>query len=70
MVELTNRILKEMHSKWIIETVLLGGLVPDDSSQTQDDPMAPWLFSVRNCVWEAPFHNKTDVHKFASGKGR
>ena len=31
--------------------------------------MVPWLFSVRNCVWEAPSHNKTGVNKFASGKG-
>ena len=30
--------------------------------------MVLWLFSVRNCVWEAPSHNKTGVNKFASGR--
>ena len=28
--------------------------------------MVPWLFSIRNCVWEAPSHNKTGVNKFAN----
>ena len=32
--------------------------------------MVPRLFSKQNCVWEAPSHNKTEVNKFASGKGR
>ena len=31
--------------------------------------MVPWLFSVQNCVWEGPSHNKTGVNKFASGRG-
>ena len=31
--------------------------------------MVPWLFSIRNCVWEAPSHNKTGVNKFVSGRG-
>ena len=51
------------------DELLLGGLVSDDSAQTQDDPTVPWLFSVQNCVWEAPYHNKTGANKFASGKG-
>ena len=53
------------HRDWL----LLGGLVSDGSAQTQDDPTVPRLFSIRNCVWEAPSHNKTGVNKFASGKG-
>ena len=48
--------------------LLLRGPVSDGSAQTQDDPMVPWFFSVQNCVWEAPFRNKTGVNKFASGK--
>ena len=47
----------------------MGGLASDGSAQAQDDPTVPKLFSIRNCVWEAPSHNKTDVNKFASGKG-
>ena len=47
----------------------MGGLVSNGSAQTQDDPTVPRLFSVQNCVWEAPSHNKTGVNKFASGKG-
>ena len=31
--------------------------------------MVPWLFSIRNCVWEIPSHNKRGVNKVASGKG-
>ena len=34
--------------------LFLGGLVSDTSAQAQDDPTDPWLFSVQNCVWEAP----------------
>ena len=49
--------------------LLLGGLASNGSAQTQDDPTVPRLFSIRNCVWEASFHNKTGVNKFASGKG-
>ena len=49
--------------------MLPGGLSSKGSAQTQDDPTVAWLFSVRNCVWEAPSHNKTGVTKFASGKG-
>ena len=30
--------------------------------------MVPRLFFIRNCVWETPYHNKTDVNKFASVK--
>ena len=26
----------------------------DGSARTQDDSTAPWLFSVRNCVWGPP----------------
>ena len=52
------------HRDWL----LLGGLASNDSAQTQDGPMVLWLFSVRNCVWEAPSHNKTGVNKFASGR--
>ena len=50
--------------------MLLDGLASDGPAQTQDDPMVPRLFFIVNCVWEAPYHNKTDVNKFASGKGR
>ena len=46
-----------------------GELVPDGSAQAQDDPTVSRLFSIGNCVWEAPSHNKTGVNKFASGKG-
>ena len=53
------------HRDWL----LLGGLASDGSAQTQDDPTVPRLFSIRNCEWEAPSHNKTGVNKFASGKG-
>ena len=68
MVEWTNRTLKETlqvdHRDWL----LLGGLASDGSAQTQDDPTVLRLFTIRNCVWEAPSHNKTGVNKFASGK--
>ena len=53
------------HRDWL----LLGGLASNGSAQTQDDPTVSRLFSIRNCVWEAPSHNKTGVNKFASGKG-
>ena len=53
------------HRDWL----LLGWLGSKGSAQTQDDPTVPWLFSVWNCVWEAPSHNKTGVNKFASGRG-
>ena len=46
----------------------MDGLASDGSAQTQDDPTVPRLFSLGNCVWEAPSHNKTGVNKFASGK--
>ena len=36
------------------DSLFLGGPVSDGSAQTQDDPMVPWLFSIENCVWEAP----------------
>ena len=71
MVKQTNQTLKETLSKWNHrDWLLLGGLPSNGSAQTQDDPTVPWLFSVWNCVWEAPSHNKTGVNKFASGKGR
>ena len=46
------------------------GYNTDSSAQTQDDPTVPRFFSIQNCLWEAPSHNKTGVNKFASGKGR
>ena len=49
--------------------MLLGGLASDGSAQAQGDPTVSRLFSIRNCEWEAPSHNKTGVKKFASGKG-
>ena len=71
MVERTNWTLKRDtlqvdHRDWL----LLGGLASNGSAQTQDDPTVPWLFSIWNCLWETPSHNKTGVNKFASGKGR
>ena len=38
--------------------LFLCGLVSDVCIQTQDDLTVPWLFSVQNCVWEAPSCNK------------
>ena len=65
----TNRTLKETLQEDQRLTAP-GGFVPNGSAQTQDDPTVTWLFSFRNCVWEAPSHNKTGLNNFASGKGR
>ena len=54
------------HRDWL----LLDGLASDGCVQTQDDPMVPWLFSIWNCIWEIPSHNKRGVNKVVSGKGR
>ena len=41
--------------------MLPGGLSSKGSAQTQDDPTVAWLFSVRNCGWEAPSHCKKNL---------
>ena len=69
MVEWTNQTLKETLQVDQRDWLFLGGLASDSSAQTQNDPTAPRLFSIWNCVWEAPSHNKTGVNKFVSGKG-
>ena len=53
------------HRDWL----LLDGLASDGPAETQDDPMVPWLFTIWNCIWEIPSHNKRGVNKVASGKG-
>ena len=70
MEEGTNWTLKESLSKWILETDCSWVDLFPMTLLTQDDPTVPWLFSVQNCVREAPSHNETGVNKFASGKGR
>ena len=64
-----TRHLKRL-SKWIIETDCSWvDLLPTALLWLRMTPTVPRLFSLGNCVWEAPSHNKTGVNKFASGKG-
>ena len=44
-------------------------LLPTALLRLRMTPTVPRLFSLGNCVWEAPSHNKTGVNKFVSGRG-
>ena len=53
------------HKDWFF----MDGLASSSLTQIKGNPTVPWLFSLWNCLWEAPSHSKIGVGKFATGKG-